>query len=90
MLSGAGREAVPSILLYVLRAVGEGGVADEVVADEDEAPHLLEVLPSGGEELYFALACCVSYMLSGYTGLYSSQKIMYSKLRPEFIDINAK
>ena len=43
-----------------------------------------------GEILYFALACCVSYMLSGYTGLYSSQKIMYSKLRPEFIDINAK
>lgn len=43
-----------------------------------------------GEILYFAVACCVSYMLSGYTGLYSSQKIMYSKLRPEFIDINAK
>lgn len=43
-----------------------------------------------GEILYFGVACCVSYMLSGYTGLYSSQKIMYSKLRPEFIDINAK
>ena len=27
---------------------------------------------------------------SGYTGLYSSQKIMYSKLRAEFIDIHAK
>lgn len=33
----------------------------------------------------FGLACAVSYMLSGYTGLYSEQKIMYGKLRPEFI-----
>lgn len=40
--------------------------------------------------LFFALACAVSYMLSGYYGLYSSQKIVYSKLRPEYININAK
>lgn len=33
----------------------------------------------------FGLICAVSYMLSGYTGLYSEQKIMYGKLRPEFI-----
>ena len=33
----------------------------------------------------FGLVCAVSYMLSGYSGLYSEQKIMYSKLRPEFI-----
>ncbi|MGE4548911.1 MAG: chloride channel protein [Intestinibacillus sp.] len=33
----------------------------------------------------FGLVCAVSYMLSGYTGLYSEQKIMYGKLRPEFI-----
>lgn len=38
----------------------------------------------------FAIACAVSYMLSGYYGLYSSQKIMYSKLKAEFININAK
>ena len=43
-----------------------------------------------GELIYFALACGVAYMLSGYFGLYSSQKILYSKLRPEFIDIHAK
>lgn len=36
--------------------------------------------------MYFAVAIAVSYMLSGYSGLYSEQKIMYSKLRPEFID----
>lgn len=36
--------------------------------------------------LMFAVASAVSYMLSGYTGLYSEQKIMYSKFRPEFID----
>lgn len=40
----------------------------------------------GGDGLLlFALGCAVSYMLSGYSGLYSAQKIMYSKLRPEFI-----
>lgn len=34
---------------------------------------------------FYLLAVAVSYMLSGYTGLYSRQKIMYSKYRPEFI-----
>lgn len=40
--------------------------------------------------IYFALACGIAYMLSGYFGLYSSQKILYSKLRAEFIDVHAK
>lgn len=39
---------------------------------------------------YYALACAVSYMLSGYCGLYSEQKIMYSKFKPEFINKNAE
>ena len=37
---------------------------------------------------YFALCCGISYMLSGYYGLYSEQKIMYSKVQPEFINKN--
>ena len=37
----------------------------------------------------FALSIAASYMLSGYSGLYSEQKILYSKLRPEFIDRKA-
>ena len=37
----------------------------------------------------FAVSIAVSYMLSGYYGLYSEQKILYSKLRPEFIDKKA-
>jgi len=37
---------------------------------------------------YYALCCGVSYMLSGYYGLYSEQKIMYSKIQPEFINKN--
>lgn len=45
----------------------------------------------GGEGiLFFALACAVSFMLSGYYGLYSSQKIVYSKLTARFIDRTAK
>ena len=52
---------------------------------------LLSVELFGSEELvYFALACGVAYMLSGYFGLYSSQKIMYSKLKAEFINIHAR
>lgn len=37
---------------------------------------------------YYALCCGISYMLSGYYGLYSEQKIMYSKVQPEFINKN--
>ncbi len=37
----------------------------------------------------FAVSIAVSYMLSGYYGLYSEQKIVYSKLRPEFINKKA-
>ena len=40
--------------------------------------------------VYFAAATAVSYMLSGYSGLYRSQKIIYSKLKAEYIDIHAK
>lgn len=36
--------------------------------------------------VYFALMSALCYMLSGYTGLYSEQKIIYSKFRPIFID----
>ena len=44
----------------------------------------------GGEGVVlFALGCAVSYMLSGYYGLYSEQKIVYSKLRAEWVDKKA-
>ncbi len=39
--------------------------------------------------LFFLLACAVSYLFSGYYGLYSEQKILYSKLTPEFINKKA-
>lgn len=45
----------------------------------------------GGEALaLFALVISISYMLSGYYGLYSEQKILYSKMRPQFIDRKTK
>lgn len=34
----------------------------------------------------YLLSCGISYMISGYTGLYSEQKILYSKFVPEYID----
>ncbi len=48
----------------------------------------VELYGAGGLP-YYALVCAISYMLSGYYGLYSEQKIMYSKLKPEFINRNA-
>ncbi len=51
----------------------------------------LSVEVFGAEGLiFFGIASAVSYMLSGYYGLYSSQKILYSKLKAEYININAK
>lgn len=35
---------------------------------------------------YYLMAVAFSYMLSGYFGLYSSQKIMYSKYKTDFIN----
>ena len=41
----------------------------------------------GGEGMaLFLLACAVSYALSGYTGLYTGQKILDSKQKLERID----
>ncbi|MCH3973098.1 MAG: chloride channel protein [Oscillospiraceae bacterium] len=35
---------------------------------------------------YFFLACAISYALSGYTGLYAEQTILYSKFHAKFIN----
>ncbi|MBQ8851252.1 MAG: chloride channel protein, partial [Oscillibacter sp.] len=45
----------------------------------------------GGEGVaLYALACGISYMLSGYYGLYSEQKIVYSKFKTEWVDRKTK
>lgn len=49
----------------------------------------IELFGSDGFVL-FAVAVAVSYMLSGYYSLYSSQKIMYSKLKAEYINLDTK
>ena len=48
-----------------------------------------ELFGGTGLPLY-ALCCGVSYMLSGYYSLYSEQKILYAKLRPEWVDKKGK
>ncbi len=40
--------------------------------------------------LIYALACCISFMMSGNYGLYKSQKLLYSKIYDEYIEVNAK
>ena len=42
----------------------------------------------GAGALPLALACCVSYVLSGYNGLYSSQRILHSKLKAQYINVH--
>ena len=42
----------------------------------------------GSGVLYFALAAAASFAVSGYNGLYSSQKILYSKVSSERIERN--
>ena len=45
----------------------------------------------GGEGLlFFAVACAVSYLISGYSGLYTSQTILYSKKRAQYINVHTK
>lgn len=61
------------------------------VVNSPAASMFLGIELFGSEGLiYFGIACSVSYMLSGYYGLYGSQKIMYSKTKAEYININAK
>ncbi len=49
----------------------------------------LEVFGADGI-LIFAMVCGVSYLMSGNFGLYKSQRIIYSKLDEQYVDINAK
>ncbi|MCR5791939.1 MAG: chloride channel protein [Lachnospiraceae bacterium] len=45
----------------------------------------------GFEGVYYILiAVAISFMLSGYTGLYRNQKIIYSKYEAKFININTQ
>ena len=45
----------------------------------------------GGQGLlYFAVVCTLSYVLSGYSGLYSSQKMLYSKIKAQYINISTQ
>ena len=48
-----------------------------------------ELFGGDGMPLY-GLCCGVSYMLSGYYGLYSEQKIVYSKFRTKWVDKKAE
>ena len=50
----------------------------------------IELFSDANSIVFFTLACGISFVLSGYYGLYSSQKIVYSKLKHEYININAK
>lgn len=48
---------------------------------------LLSIELFGGEGIgIYVLACAVSYMVSGYRGLYSEQKILYSKIKTRYIN----
>ncbi len=86
---GATMGCVTGPLLGLPASVGAGlgliGVFCAVV-NCPLASIILSVELFGSENLVlFAIVCVVSYMLSGPFSLYSSQRIQYSKLRPEFV-----
>lgn len=49
----------------------------------------VEMFGSEGILLYVT-ACGISYMLSGYSGLYGSQKFAYSKFKDKYINVSTK
>lgn len=54
------------------------------------ASMVLAVEMFGAEGIvFYALACGLAFALSGYTGLYSSQRIVFDKLKPQRIDVHA-
>lgn len=55
------------------------------------ASMLLSIELFGGEGLpLFALACAISFLLSGRFSLYSAQKLAYSKVEPKYVDEDAR
>ena len=47
----------------------------------------VELFGDGGL-LYYGVVCAVSFVLSGYSGLYSSQTILYSKFKDHYINVH--
>ena len=81
-----GGEVVPSF--FVGAAVGLVAVFCGAVNCPIASVILSVELFGAGGMAYFAAACAISYLLSGYCGLYSSQTILYSKLKAEFINVH--
>ena len=50
----------------------------------------VEVFGAADWALVFLAVCAVSYMMSGYTSLYKSQRIMYSKTEAKYINAHTK
>jgi H+/Cl- antiporter ClcA len=51
---------------------------------------VLAVEMFGGQGMtYYALCCGIAFVLSGYAGLYTSQRILYDKLKARYIDVYA-
>lgn len=51
---------------------------------------LLSIELFGGEgTAFYVVAVCISYMLSGYYSIYSSQRFAYSKIRAEYVNMKA-
>lgn len=51
---------------------------------------LLSIELFGGHgTAFYVVAVCISYMLSGYYSIYSSQRFAYSKLRAEYVNMKA-
>jgi len=76
---------IPSGLAAAIGMIGVFGA----VTNSMLSPIFLSVEIFGGEGvLFFAMACVICYLFSGYKGLYSNQRIVFSKIATERIDAN--
>lgn len=74
---------IPASLGAAIGMVGVfGGATNSFLS-----PVFLAMEVFGGTGLaYFAMGCIICYLFSGYSGLYSSQRIVYSKINSQRID----
>ena len=75
----------------VFSTVDKGTIEVSVSASGKVVPAFEEIINSPINtrivEIYKKGGASVSYMLSGYYSLYSEQKIIYSKLRPHYVNL---
>lgn len=90
---GATLGAAVGMLVGISPAIGAAVGMAAMFSGVTNCPLLTVILSfelfQGQGFVFCAIAAVMSFMLSGNVGLYESQRLVYSKLQEEVIDINA-